>query len=99
MGLQRDRNEVENRRRIYELMTNTIRIYNRRLKKAQRYDLRRSGYDSNGVSINHVGIPFTWRSYICMGNCRIHKDHTKDQRLLRKKRSEQFRFDLKNCVY
>ncbi len=77
-------------------MTRTIRIYNRRLKKAQRYNLHNPLYDSNDVRINDVGIPFTWRSYICMGNCRKHKDRTKDQRLLRKKRSEQLRFDLKN---
>jgi hypothetical protein len=77
-------------------MTHTIRIYNRRLKKAQRYNLHKSEYDNNGTSINHVGIPFTWRSYLCMGNCCMCKDHTKDQRLLRKKRSEQLRFDLKN---
>lgn len=47
------------------------------VKKTQRYNLHVSGYDSNGVSINHVGAPFTWRSYLCMGNCRMCKDQIK----------------------
>lgn len=76
-------------------MSHTKRIYNRRLKKTQRYDLEDPIY-VNGMHINRVGFPFTWRSFICMGHCRMCKDHTKDQRSLRKKRSEQFRFDLKN---
>jgi hypothetical protein len=76
-------------------MTRTKRIYNRRLKKAQRNDLSLPTY-VNGIYINKVGFPLTWRSYICMGNCCKHKDHTKDQILLRKRKKEQFRFDLKN---
>ena len=78
-----------------EIMSHTKRIYNRRLKKAQRYDLEDPIY-IKGIYISRVGFPLTWRSFICMGHCHMCKDHTKDQRLLRKKRSEQFRFDLKN---
>ena len=78
-------------------MSHTKRIYNRRLKKAQRYNIHNSGYDKNGVRINDVGIPFTWRSFICMGHCPIHrKDPNKDQKIVRKRRKEQFKFDLRN---
>lgn len=76
-------------------MSRTKRIYNRRLKKAQRDNIHLPTY-INGIYINRTGFPLTWRSFICMGNCRMCKDHTKDQRLLRKKRKEQFRFDLRN---
>ncbi len=76
-------------------MSHTKRIYNRILKKAQRYNWDISGYDENGVRINHVGIPFTWRSFICMGHCPHHRDPGIDQRTIRKKRKVQFRFDLR----
>lgn len=80
-----------------EIMSRTKRIYNRKLKKAQRYNIHSSGYDNNGVRINNVGIPFTFRSFLCMGHCRIHrKNPGLDQKTLRKKRKEQFRFDLRN---
>ena len=78
-------------------MSHTKRIYNRKLKKVQRYNIHSSGYDNNGVRINDVGIPFTWRSFLCMSHCRIHrKNPGLDQKTLRKKRKEQFRFDLRN---
>lgn len=65
------------------------------LKKAQRYDVSLPIY-VNGIYINRVGFPLTWRSFICMGRCKMCRDHNKDPKLLRKRRKEQFRFDLKN---
>ena len=76
-------------------MSRTRRIYNRRLKKAQRRDLSLPIY-VNGIYINKVGFPYTRRQYICMGRCKMCRDPNKEQKLLRKRRREQFRFDLKN---
>lgn len=89
-------------------MSHTKRIYNRRLKKARR-DLSLPSY-VNGIYINKVGFPYTWRSYICMGMCKMCRDPNKETKLIRKRRKEQFRFEKKcelkkpfchggNCLY
>lgn len=71
-------------------MSRTKRIYNNpRLKKAQRYNL------DDGIIHLIVGIPYTRRSYICMGKCPYCRDHNRDRRLIRKRTKEQFRFELK----
>ena len=71
-------------------MTRTQRIYNRRLKKTQRFNL-----DDGGIYL-FVGIPLTRRSYICMGRCRLCRDPNKEPRLVRKRLKEQFRFEIKS---
>ena len=72
-------------------MSHTLRIYNNpRLKKAQRFNL-----DDGGIHLG-AGIPYTRRSYICMGRCRMCRDHNRDTRLIRKRTKEQFRFELKS---
>lgn len=71
-------------------MSRTKRIYNNpRLKKTPRYNL-----DDGEIHIIH-GIPYTKRSWICMGHCPCCRDHNKDWRLIRKRSKEQFRFELK----
>jgi len=83
-------------------MTHTIRIYNNpNLKKTQRYNVDdKTNVDPLlGCLLSYpVGIPYTRRSWICMGHCESCRDHNKDQRKLRKQRKEQFRFELKNEV-
>mgnify|MGYP003394579727 CR=1 FL=1 len=76
-------------------MSHTKRIYNRKLKKAQRDDISLPNY-INGIWINKVGFPYTWRSYICMGRCKMCRDPNREPKLIRKRRKEQFRFDLRN---
>ena len=79
-------------------MSHTKRIYNRRLKKAQRFNWDAPPIKNEiGIIINNniVGIPYTRRSFICMGHCRGYKDHSKDQWKLRKQRKEQFEFEIK----
>lgn len=88
-------------------MSKTIRIYNRKnLKKAQRYNLDEP--EKNLVGINSyrcVGIPFTIRSWICMGNCPMCKDpsnSTKQRRLSYKNelllQLKEEKDLLKNCT-
>jgi hypothetical protein len=78
-------------------MTRTKRIYNRRLKKAQRYDRDNPILDESGyIRLDScIGVPFTWRSYICMGMCKMCRDPNREPRLIRKRRKEQFRFESK----
>lgn len=72
-------------------MSRTRRIYNNpRLKKAQRFNL-----DDDMVHMR-IGIPLTRRSWICMGHCPMCRDHNRDPKLIRKRKKEQFRFDLRN---
>ena len=80
-------------------MSRTKRIYNRRLKKAQRFNWDAPPIKNEiGIIINNniVGIPYTRKSFICMGRCSICRDPNKEPRLIRKRLKEQFRFDLKN---
>lgn len=72
-------------------MSHTRRIYNNpKLKKAQRFNL------DDGKMHLFVGIPLTRRSWICMGKCRLCRDHNKEPRLVRKRLKEQFRLELEN---
>ncbi len=70
-------------------MSHTKRIYNKRLKKAQRFNL-----DDGDIHL-FIGIPLTRRSWICMGHCAMCRDHNREPRLLRKRKKEQFRLELK----
>ena len=71
-------------------MSHTKRIYNKRLKKAQRFNL-----DDGKIHL-FVGIPLTIRSWICMGRCPMCRDHNREPRLMRKRTKEQFRFELES---
>jgi hypothetical protein len=71
-------------------MSHTQRIYNRRLKKAQRRNV-----DDNEIH-TFAGFPLTKRSYICMGRCQMCRDPNKEPRLVRKRVKEQFRLELKS---
>ena len=72
-------------------MSNTIRIYNKlNLKKTQRYnldDIIKKFKEGDITCIVNNGIPFTRRSWICMGNCKYCKENansTKHRRLIYK---------------
>ena len=71
-------------------MSHTKRIYNKRLKKAQRFNI-----DDGQIHL-WTGIPMTIRSWICMGKCSLCRDPNREPRLIRKRTKEQFRFELKN---
>ena len=72
-------------------MSHTIRIYNNpRLKKAQRFNI-----DDGDIHM-WIGIPYTRRSFICMGRCRMCRDPNREPRLMRKRVKEQFRFELRS---
>lgn len=80
-------------------MSHTKRIYNRKLKKAQRFNWDAEPlFNDIGIQINNniVGIPFTRRSFICMGRCPMCRDPNREPKLVRKRRKEQFRFELKS---
>jgi hypothetical protein len=80
-------------------MSHTKRIYNNsRLKKAQRYNLDDMDdiHPSLGCHIiSPIGIPFTRRSWICMGHCPMCRDHNREPKLLRKRNKEEFRLRLR----
>jgi hypothetical protein len=71
-------------------MSHTQRIYNRRLKKAQRFNI-----DDWEIHL-FVGIPLTRRSWICMGRCKMCRDPNREPKLIRRRTREQFRLDLKS---
>lgn len=68
-------------------MSHTQRIYNRRLKKAQRRNI------DDGEIHQFAGFPLTRRSYICMGRCKMCRDPNKEPKLIRKRKKEQFRLE------
>ena len=71
-------------------MSRTIRIYNRlNLKKTVRYNVDDEEY--------HVpcGIPFTRRSWICMGRCPICRDPKREPRTQRRQLKRELAFELK----
>jgi len=70
-------------------MSHTIRIYNNPRIKAPRYNV-----DDKEFYIPY-GIPFTKRSWICMGHCPMCRDPNREPRLIRKRNKEQFRLQLK----
>ena len=69
-------------------MTRTKRIYNNPRLKAPRYDI-----DDKESHIIH-GIPFTKRSWICMGKCPKCRDPKLEQKKIRKQRKEALRLEL-----
>ena len=72
-------------------MTRTKRIYNKlRLKKTPRYDL-----EDGSIHIVH-GIPYTWRSWICMGKCPFCRDPKREPDITRKRMKEEMRRDWKS---
>ncbi len=81
-------------------MSHTTRIYNNpRLKKAQRYNIDEPIFDRSGYfrMDSCIGIPFTRRrSFVCMGRCKMCRDPNREPRLIRKRKKEQFRFELKS---
>ena len=81
-------------------MSGTIRIYNKsNLKKAQRYNA--DDLESNLVGINtyrFVGIPFTKKSWICMGNCKMCKDDANSTKHRRLNDKEIMKMEIKNAI-
>ncbi len=73
-------------------MSRTRRIYNNPRIKAARYNL-----DDDEKHICH-GIPFTRRSWICMGRCPMCRDPKREPRAIRRKNDEELRFMLKNEI-
>ena len=84
-------------------MTRTIRIYNRRIKKAHRINLLNlildfkeqveTGEINNPLrnSVHHYGFVYhPWASWLCMGHCNSCRDHSLDQRHQRKIRKREF---------
>ena len=70
-------------------MARTKRIYNNpRLKKTPRYNL-----DDNTFQPVY-GIPYTWRSWICMGHCSMGRDPNCESRIIRKRLKMEIRRDL-----
>jgi hypothetical protein len=69
-------------------MSHTKRIYNKKIKKAQRYNIE-------DINHNMVGFPYVRYGYICMGRCKMCRDSEKDQRVERKRRKEQFNLELR----
>ena len=70
-------------------MTRTKRIYNNPRIKAPRYNL-----DDGLPHIIH-GIPFTKRSWICMGRCPECSDPKKEPKAVRRKNKEDLRLRLR----
>ena len=72
-------------------MSHTRRIYNNpRLKKTQRFSI-----DDGDIHL-WVGIPYTFKSWICMGRCPICRDPNREPRLVRKRAKERLRLELKS---
>ncbi len=83
-------------------MSHTLRIYNNpRLKKTQRYNLDDMSDIHPLLNIHissHIGIPYTRRSWICMGKCPQCRNPKKEPRKLRRQRKELLRFNLKEEI-
>lgn len=71
-------------------MSRTRRIYNKKIKKCQRYNI------DIGIHIDPTGIPYTKRSWICMGKCPMCRDYKLEPKLIRKKNKEELRMEIKN---
>lgn len=68
-------------------MSHTIRIYNRPVKKAKRVNI-----DAGEIVLMGGGIPFTKKSYICMGRCPECRDPKLETRAIRRKNKEELRY-------
>ena len=70
-------------------MSRTKRIYNNpSVKKAPRYNL-----DDGETHIVH-GIPFTRRSWICMGRCPQCRDPKQETKAVRRRAKDELRIQL-----
>ena len=70
-------------------MSRTRRIYNNpNLKKTVRFNIDKNEH-YNG------GIPFTKRSWICMGKCAMCRDPEKEPKGIRRKLKNELRYELK----
>lgn len=81
-------------------MSRTKRIYNNpRLKKTQRYYIDNPPQDNilsewaKGTMLD-VGIPFTKRSWICMGRCPMCRNPKREPRAIRRRLKTQLRYEL-----
>lgn len=88
-------------------MGHTLRIYNKKIKKAQRnncYHPEEKMYDemteeerynftndSLRNSISSIGIYYHPYAQVCMGHCAMCKDHNLDQKHIRKHKKVEFR--------
>ena len=76
-------------------MSRTLRIYNKKIKKCHRVNI-----DDNTVrnslwnSIHDYGLVYHPYRQLCMGHCPSCRDHSKDQKHLRKIRAIEFRREL-----
>lgn len=70
-------------------MTRTKRIYNNPRIKAPRYNI-----DDEELHLHH-GIPYTKRSWICMGRCPMCRDPKRETRAIRRTNKEELRFRLR----
>lgn len=87
------------------IMSRTFRIYNQKyIKKTHQYnicDVEVIIFPWNGKIIrdhhvNKYGFPYHPYKQLCMGNCSNCKDHSRDQKHLRKLRNIELRNILKN---
>lgn len=69
-------------------MSRTKRIYNNPRIKAARYNL-----DDGEVHIQH-GIPYTKRSWICMGKCSMCRNPKREPRIIRRQNNRELRLIL-----
>lgn len=90
-------------------MTNTLRIYNRRIKKSHRInlqtdpvkDLKRqveTGEINNPLrnAVHDYGFVFHPYAELCMGKCPQCRDRSRDPHHIRKVRKVEFRCILRN---
>ena len=79
-------------------MSRTLRIYNRKIKKCHRANVNdcvvRDFRNSLRNSIHYYGLVYHPYRQLCMGHCPSCRDHSKDQKHLRKKRAREFRREL-----
>jgi len=46
------------------------------------------------ASSDKYGIPFTYRSWICRGRCKMCRDYNKEPRTIRRRLKARFRYEL-----
>ena len=69
-------------------MSRTKRIYNNPRIKAPRYNI-----DDGGSHIDH-GIPYTKRSWICMGRCPQCRNPKQEPKAIRRRNKNELRIQL-----
>jgi len=68
-------------------MSHTIRIYNRIVKKAHRYNVALHSFTN---SIHEYGLAYHPYRVLCMGHCDFCRDSNLDQKKIRKERKQEF---------